>query len=64
MYASMRKVLSPQRDTMATLAKRGDPRVSERTSVYLRDVWPSNQEVGELIALINGNRDHMEVEKF
>jgi magnesium transporter len=36
---SMRKVLSPQRDVFAMLAKRGDPRISERTSIYFRDVY-------------------------
>ncbi len=36
---SMRKVLSPQRDVFAMLAKRGDPRIHERTSLYFRDVY-------------------------
>jgi magnesium transporter len=36
---TMRKVLSPQRDTFAMLAKRGDPRISERTALYFRDVY-------------------------
>jgi magnesium transporter len=35
----MRKVLSPERDLFATLAKRGDPRVSEKTAFYFRDVY-------------------------
>lgn len=36
---AMRKVLSPQRDVFALLARRGDARVSERTALYLRDVY-------------------------
>jgi magnesium transporter len=35
----MRKVLSPERDVFAVLAKRGDPRISEKTALYLRDVY-------------------------
>jgi magnesium transporter len=35
----MRRVLSPQRDVLAMLSKRGDPRVTERTSFYFRDVY-------------------------
>src|SRR4030095_15069889 len=35
----MRKVLSPERDVFALLAKRGDPRVGEKTSLYFRDVY-------------------------
>jgi magnesium transporter len=35
----MRKVLSPQRDVFALLARRGDPRISEKTSLYFRDVY-------------------------
>jgi magnesium transporter len=36
---SMRRVLSPERDVMAILIRRGDPRISEKTSVYFRDVY-------------------------
>jgi magnesium transporter len=36
---SMRRVLSPQRDVFALLAKRGHPCVSDRTSLYFRDVY-------------------------
>ena len=36
---SMRRVLSPQRDMMAILLRRGDPRISEKTSLYFRDVY-------------------------
>jgi magnesium transporter len=35
----MRKVLSPERDVFALLAKRGDARISEKTALYLRDVY-------------------------
>ena len=36
---AMRRVLSPERDVFALLAKRGDPRVAEKTSLYFRDVY-------------------------
>ena len=51
---SMRKVLSPQRDVLGLLAKRGDARVSERTSVYLRDVYDHLVRINESI---EANRD-------
>ena len=35
----MRKVLSPERDVFALLSKRGDPRISEKTAFYFRDVY-------------------------
>jgi magnesium transporter len=35
----MRRALSPQRDVFAILAKRGGAHVSERTSLYFRDVY-------------------------
>jgi magnesium transporter len=35
----MRRVLSPERDALAILLRRGDPRISEKTSVYFRDVY-------------------------
>jgi magnesium transporter len=50
----MRKVLSPQRDTMAMLARRGDARVSERTSLYFRDV---HDHLARLNESIEANRD-------
>ncbi len=34
----LRRILSPTRDVLAALCKRGDPRVGERTAVYFRDV--------------------------
>jgi magnesium transporter len=36
---SMRRVLSPQRDVFALLSKRGHPCISDRTSLYFRDVY-------------------------
>jgi magnesium transporter len=50
----LRKVLSPQRDTLATLARRGDGRVSERTSHYFRDVYDQLVRLNESI---ESNRD-------
>jgi magnesium transporter len=51
---SMRKVLSPQRDVIGLLAKRGDPQVSERTSLYMRDVYDHLLRINESI---DANRD-------
>jgi magnesium transporter len=51
---SMRKVLSPQRDAFSLLAKRGDPRVGERSAVYLRDVYDHLVRINESI---EANRD-------
>ncbi len=50
----MRKVLSPQRDTMVMLGRRGDPRVSERSSHYFRDV---HDQLVRLNESIESNRD-------
>ncbi len=50
----MRKVLSPQRDVLGVLAKRGDSRVSERTALYLRDVYDHLVRINESI---EANRD-------
>jgi magnesium transporter len=35
----MRKVLSPERDVFAALSRRGDPRISEKTALYFRDIY-------------------------
>jgi magnesium transporter len=51
---AMRKVLSPQRDVLGLLAKRGDSRVTERTSLYLRDVYDHLVRINESI---EANRD-------
>jgi magnesium transporter len=45
----MRKVLSPQRDVFSLLAKRGDPRVSEKTSLYFRDIYDHLVRIAEAI---------------
>jgi magnesium transporter len=45
----MRKVLSPQRDVFALLSKRDDFRVSERTSLYFRDVYDHLARINESI---------------
>ncbi|HEX6737859.1 MAG TPA: magnesium/cobalt transporter CorA [Vicinamibacteria bacterium] len=50
----MRKVLSPQRDVFGMLAKRGDPRINERTALYLRDVYDHLVRINESI---EANRD-------
>jgi magnesium transporter len=36
---TMRRVLSPQRDVFGLLAKRGHPCITDRTSLYFRDVY-------------------------
>jgi magnesium transporter len=51
---AMRKVISPQRDVLALLSKRGDARVSERTSLYFRDVYDHLVRINEAI---EANRD-------
>jgi magnesium transporter len=50
----MRKVLSPQRDALSTLSKRGDARVSEKTSLYFRDVY---DHLVRIVESIEANRD-------
>jgi magnesium transporter len=51
---TMRKVLSPQRDVLGLLAKRGDSRINERTTLYLRDVYDHLVRINESIET---NRD-------
>jgi magnesium transporter len=36
---AMRRTLSPERDMLAVLLRRGDPRISEKTALYFRDVY-------------------------
>ena len=36
---TMRRVLSPERDVVAMLLRRGDPHISEKTSLFFRDVY-------------------------
>lgn len=43
----MRKVLSPERDVFSLLSKRGDPRVSEKTSLYFRDIYDHLSRISE-----------------
>jgi len=43
----MRKVLSPERDVFSLLSKRGDPRVSEKTSLYFRDIYDHLSRIAE-----------------
>jgi magnesium transporter len=50
----MRKILSPQRDVMALLSRRGDERVSERTAFYFRDV---HDHLARIVESIESNRD-------
>jgi len=54
LLVSMRKVLSPQRDVQGLLSKRGDPRIGERTAVYMRDVYDHLVRINESI---EANRD-------
>lgn len=53
---AMRKVLSPQRETMAMLARHGDPWVTGRTSVYFRDVYDHLARINESV---EANRDFL-----
>lgn len=46
---ALRKAISPARDVMALLAKRGDARVSERTALYFRDVYDHLVRVTEAV---------------
>lgn len=46
---SLRKIISPTRDVLAALCKRGDPRVGERTALYFRDVYDHLVRVVEAI---------------
>lgn len=39
LLVELRKILSPQRDVLALLAKRGEGLISERVSIYFRDVY-------------------------
>jgi len=46
---TMRRTLSPERDVFAILAKRGDPRISEKASLYFRDVYDHLSRIYEHI---------------
>jgi magnesium transporter len=54
LLVTLRKVLSPQRDVFALLAKRGDERIGERTSLYFRDVYDHVLRIHESV---EGARD-------
>ena len=45
----LRRILSPQRDVFAILAKRGHPCVKEQTSLYFRDVYDHLTRIYESI---------------
>jgi magnesium transporter len=45
----LRKIVSPTRDVLGVLCKRGDPRVGERTALYFRDVYDHLVRVSEAI---------------
>jgi magnesium transporter len=51
---TMRRVLSPQREVFAALARREDELISERTAVYFRDVY---DHLARLNESIEANRD-------
>ena len=46
---TLRKTVSPARDVMGILSKRGDPRIGEKTSLYFRDVYDHLVRVTEAI---------------
>lgn len=50
----MRKILSPQRDVMALLARGSDPHISERAAFYFRDVF---DHLARIVESIESNRD-------
>lgn len=50
----LRKVLSPQRDVFALLAKRGDSRINQQTAIYFRDVYDHVLRIHEWV---EGTRD-------
>lgn len=54
LLVQMRKVLSPQRDVFALLAKRGDSRIDQQTAVYFRDVYDHVLRIHEWV---EGTRD-------
>jgi magnesium transporter len=54
LLVQMRKVLTPQRDMVAMLARRGDARVSDRTALYFRDIFDHLVRLSESI---EANRD-------
>jgi len=53
---TLRRVLSPQRDVVGLLARRGIPHVTEKTSLYFRDVY---DHLIRLYEQIESNRDFL-----
>jgi magnesium transporter len=49
LLVTMRKTLSPQRDVFGLLAKRGGDQVSDRTSLYFRDIFDHLVRLNESI---------------
>jgi magnesium transporter len=49
LLATIRKALTPQRDAFALLSKRGSAHVSDRTSIYFRDVFDHVARISESI---------------
>lgn len=54
LLVQMRKVLSPQRDVFALLAKRGASRIGQQTAIYFRDVYDHVLRIHEWV---EGTRD-------
>jgi magnesium transporter len=54
LLVQLRKVLSPQRDVFALLAKRGEGWIDQRTAVYFRDVYDHVLRIHEWV---EGTRD-------
>lgn len=54
LLVQLRKVMSPQRDVFGLLAKQGDGRIDQRTSVYFRDVYDHVLRIHERV---EGTRD-------
>lgn len=46
---TMRRVMRPVRDVIGILSRRPDPRISERTQIYLRDVYDHVLRVAETL---------------
>jgi magnesium transporter len=46
---TLRKVISPQRDVFALIAKRGEGRIAERTTLYFRDVYDHLLRIHEAV---------------
>ncbi len=51
---TMRKVLSPQRDVMASISRPGEPLISTQTAYYLRDVY---DHLARIVESVEAHRD-------